>query len=39
MSLNLGSHDKLLTGAETAGRQLVHSWIIYGPKELNHFEP
>ncbi len=39
MSPNLGSHDKLLPAAETAGRQLVHSWIVYGPKELNHFEP
>lgn len=35
----LGSHERLLKGAEEAGRQIVHSWIQYGPKEINHFEP
>tara|TARA_R110000868_G_scaffold271838_1_gene531158 strand:- start:1035 stop:3149 length:2115 start_codon:yes stop_codon:yes gene_type:complete len=35
----LGSHEKYLIAAERAGRQLIHSWIIYGPKELNHFDP
>jgi hypothetical protein len=35
----LGSHERLLPKAETAGRQTVHSWITYGPKQLNHFEP
>ncbi len=35
----LGSHEHLLPKAETAGRQLIHSWITYGPKQLNHFEP
>jgi hypothetical protein len=35
----LGSHEKLLSKAEIAGRQLIHSWIFYGPKQLNHFNP
>lgn len=35
----LGSHEHLLPRTEIAGRQLIHSWITYGPKQLNHFEP
>ena len=35
----LGSHERLLPKAETAGRQLIHSWIRYGPKQLNDFQP
>lgn len=35
----LGSHERLLPRAETAARQLIHSWITYGPKQLNHFDP
>lgn len=35
----LGSHERLLAKAEEAGRMLMHSWIRYGPKNLNHFEP
>lgn len=35
----LGSHERFLPNAEEAGRRLIHSWIIYGPKQLNHFDP
>ncbi len=35
----LGSHERLLPKAEAAGRMLVNSWIQYGPKHLNHFDP
>lgn len=35
----LGSHERLLPKAETAGRQLIHSWIQHSPKQLNYFEP
>ncbi|MES2658139.1 MAG: AAA family ATPase [Verrucomicrobiota bacterium] len=33
------AHERLLPKAEEAGRQLVRSWIEYGPKQLNYFEP
>jgi hypothetical protein len=33
------AHERLLSGAERAGRQLIHSWILHRPKQLNHFEP
>ena len=36
---NKAAHERLLPKAETAGRQLIHSWICYGPKQLNHFDP
>lgn len=35
----LGSHERLLPKAETAGRQLIHSWIRESPRQTNHFEP
>ena len=37
--MSLGTHEKLLQPAEEAGRQIIHSWIIYGPKQINHVEP
>lgn len=33
------AHERLLPAAERAGRQLIHSWILHRPKQLNHFEP
>ena len=33
------AHERLLPAAERAGRQLIHSWILHRPRQLNHFEP
>lgn len=31
--------ERLLPKAEEAARQIIHSWILYGPKQKNHVDP
>ena len=35
----LTHHERFLPRAEDAGRQLIRSWIEFGPKELNQLDP
>lgn len=35
----LGSHDKYLATAEAAGRSLIGSWLLHGPKQASFIDP
>jgi hypothetical protein len=35
----LCNSDRYLPKAEEAGRQLIHSWVVYGPKKVNEWNP